>query len=871
MAQLLRLSLCASAVLAALWAADAIHAPEPKFVVKMLREGGRAAAAPGSMVFAAGSPWCRYNVDVNGFPVEKQADGRWAFFGAAGAGRRLVGTHDPLELFGSTTTGGLAERRALQRAYAAARCQPEAVASLVPEDPREPRGARTGSGSGGPAAPGRGLLSTSGTRSNLVLLLRWSDHAARQLPGVDKINGLFSSSGLDAASWPSGSVRSYYAAQSYGKLQIASVVADWVTVPQSEAQAARGTSGMGLDASGGSTLHQAILFALDQLNATGAVNFAQLDQDGDGVLDSLTVVHSGYAAEWGGVDAYGAAAADRIWSHKWTLVASRTYSGVYVRNYNMNPGVWGTSGSAIGRIGVMCHELGHSLGLPDLYDGAAPVHATFGALGVMSSSWGADGSQFYPGSFSPWSKEQLGWANVVTAQASGTLLLRPFQSSGDVIKITSGFPSTEYLLIEARSNSSAVSRWDSQLPAGIYVWHIDTNSTANVWNNAGGSPGDLEWPAKHDRVRLIQADNKWDLEKQQWWAFDAGDAYTSAAQLLSDRSEPALLSYEQMLKPEAARLTTGNTLSGFVFSNTGTSSLLYTRTAPEALSKPASAPSPASTKAPVAAQPTTAPPVTPAPVTPAPVTPAPATPAPTTTKPTTSKPTTSKPTAQPMTVQPTTVQPTTAQPTTAQPTMMQLPTAQPTMMQPTTAKPTTAQPATARPTTARPTTAQPATLAPSSIGTEICYAASRLVAQQGYVGFGQVVGNLEVRDQSGTGGRWSRYVEFLPLGRAPKFVLGVTPSTLTPLRRTRVRAEVNFRGPARAEQPWQLAVVDASGVLVPLLDNAPAPSWSWTLLQGAAVAQLDLSKGLVQFVWYASTAADASDLDYARFCLTPAP
>ncbi len=243
----------------------------------MLRDSGRAVKAPGSMVFAAGSPCCRYNVDVNGFPVEKQADGRWAFFGVA-SGRRLVGEHDPLALLAGTT-GGAAERRALQQAYAAARCVPEAVASRVPGGPsraaRRSRRLRARR-----RARAAGDVGHAQQLSDPAAVVR--PRRARASPAWTSSTGCSLLAGWTPPSWPTGSLRSYYAAQSYGKMQISSVVTDWITVPQSEAQAAQGTSRLGFDANGGST------YVLDRLNATGAVNFAQLDQDRDGLLDSAS-------------------------------------------------------------------------------------------------------------------------------------------------------------------------------------------------------------------------------------------------------------------------------------------------------------------------------------------------------------------------------------------------------------------------------------------------------------------------------------------------------------------------------------------------------------------------------------------------------
>lgn len=83
-------------------------------------------------------------------------------------------------------------------------------------------------------------------------------------------------------------------------------------------------------------------------------------------------------------------------SHKWDLnpdwVSGQSSSGttVTVSLYNISPALWGQSGSEIGRIGVIVHELGHFMGAPDMYDtngGTLWLHQRlchFGACLVLS-------------------------------------------------------------------------------------------------------------------------------------------------------------------------------------------------------------------------------------------------------------------------------------------------------------------------------------------------------------------------------------------------------------------------------------------------------------------------------------------------------
>ena len=118
--------------------------------------------------------------------------------------------------------------------------------------------------------------------------------------------------------------------------------------------------------------------------ADPTLDFSQFDLDGDGWIDAITFLHSGYGAEWGGTDSYGTNYVDRIWSHKWNLGTPWTSDeGIKVFDYNISPGLWSTSGSGPGRIGVVAHELGHFFGLPDLYD----TNGTSHLLLFAPSSW----------------------------------------------------------------------------------------------------------------------------------------------------------------------------------------------------------------------------------------------------------------------------------------------------------------------------------------------------------------------------------------------------------------------------------------------------------------------------------------------------
>ena len=49
--------------------------------------------------------------------------------------------------------------------------------------------------------------------------------------------------------------------------------------------------------------------------ALGLVDFSNFDLDNDGVIEDIAFFHSGYAAEWGGINAYGAGTPNCVYLH----------------------------------------------------------------------------------------------------------------------------------------------------------------------------------------------------------------------------------------------------------------------------------------------------------------------------------------------------------------------------------------------------------------------------------------------------------------------------------------------------------------------------------------------------------------------------
>ncbi len=304
-------------------------------------------------------------------------------------------------------------------------------------------------------------------------------------------------------------VRSYYKEVSYDQLDIITLnlpsSMGWNTAPQTLAYYVNGSNATGSYPQNSQRLVEDLVNQIDSL-----VDFSNYDNDDDGFVDVVMVIHSGSGAEFSGSD-------NDIWSHKWSTITPIQKDGVYVFNYTIQPEYWNTAGDMT--IGVYAHELGHVFGLPDLYDTDYNSHG-IGRWGVMSfGSWGGPGNDgSSPTHPCAWSKVQMGFVTPtnVTSNTSSVSISNVEQNPTIYRLWNSGASSTEYFLVENRQKLG----YDSYIPGdGLLIWHIDEsqNSNDNQW-----FPG--ENPSSHYLVALEQADGLFEIEQMNDYG-DAGDPF----------------------------------------------------------------------------------------------------------------------------------------------------------------------------------------------------------------------------------------------------------------------------------------------------------------------------------------------------------
>jgi len=314
-------------------------------------------------------------------------------------------------------------------------------------------------------------------------------------------------------SHPTGSMRDFYWENSYDQFVVTGTVAGWYRMPELYSYYVDGQRGFG------SYPHNAQKLAEDAVYAADPdVDYSEFDNNGDGMVEALFVIHAGPGYEDTGNPNY-------IHSHAWTLRSPVNLDGVALYRYSMEPEEM-ASGELV-RIGVFCHEFGHVLGLPDLYDTDYSSDG-LGAWSLMASgSWGGGGKT--PCHFDGWCKTALGFAIAERPDANLTnVLFEAVEVDPTIYRLwTFGGGTYEYFLVENRRQIL----FDESLPGeGILVFHVDERMPDNR-------------NEEHYKVALEQADGNFQLERGM--GSDPGDPYpgTSDNRTFDDFSWPNAYNY----------------------------------------------------------------------------------------------------------------------------------------------------------------------------------------------------------------------------------------------------------------------------------------------------------------------------------------
>lgn len=256
----------------------------------------------------------------------------------------------------------------------------------------------------------------------------------------------------------------------------------------------------------------------------GMAHLDDYDSDHDGYVDMVYVIYAGKGEADGGDP-------NTIWPHMSDMQgdaqwAFQSIDGKRLALYACSAEKRG-DGTFSG-IGTFCHEYGHCLGLPDLYDVDYSGGFGMGDFDIMSGG-GYLNKGNTPPCYSAFERYSLGWLEYIDIESSGSIDLPPLPGSNIAYRLTSPHPN-EYFTLENRQYDG----WDLYLPGrGLMITHIDYDETIWEDNEVNDDPD-------HPHVRLMAADNTWSRTTEN------GDLYpgTFDNHTFSDSSTPAALLWD---------------------------------------------------------------------------------------------------------------------------------------------------------------------------------------------------------------------------------------------------------------------------------------------------------------------------------------
>lgn len=282
-----------------------------------------------------------------------------------------------------------------------------------------------------------------------------------------------------ASSGDTVSFSNYWREVSAGLLEVTGVVAPWVKLQYNASHYLPASQyGWGSFGRIGELRTEALALT------DSSIDFGAFDNDGaDGVPNSGD--DDGYADFVAFVYALPCpegARAGAVWPHRAAMppyATNDTTPGglpILVTDYVILPAVDPVSCGPL-HIGVLAHETGHALGLPDLYDYDGSTQG-IGAWGLMGT--GSHGARYSPAHPGAWEKEQLGWVQVDWLRDEDVLMLEPVAQSRTVLRYDAP-DATGYLLFENRQQVGS----DAELPGhGLLAWRIDPErGELGAWNS----------------------------------------------------------------------------------------------------------------------------------------------------------------------------------------------------------------------------------------------------------------------------------------------------------------------------------------------------------------------------------------------------
>jgi M6 family metalloprotease-like protein len=311
-----------------------------------------------------------------------------------------------------------------------------------------------------------GGFPTTGTRKFLMILANYSNTTPTFTQAM--FNNYMNQVSYNGT----GSFRDFFLESSYGQLIVNTTVTVWVTL--TNPHNSYSTSDVDL-VNWQKMVYEAVVAA------NPLVNYADYDNNSDGIVDGIAVIHQGMGQEESG-------SVNDVWSHNSSLsayysAAQRTFDGVYVDPYTTQPEL---SSGGMGNIGVMCHEFGHNLGAPDFYDTDYGTNGQYDGTGnwdlQAGGSWNGNPAGSTPAQPNAYTKTVVyGWATAqVLSTGCNITLYNSAENQNSFYRINTN-TSNEYYLCE---NIQQIG-FDTYVPGhGMIIYHVNATVGTSAVNAA---------------------------------------------------------------------------------------------------------------------------------------------------------------------------------------------------------------------------------------------------------------------------------------------------------------------------------------------------------------------------------------------------
>lgn len=299
--------------------------------------------------------------------------------------------------------------------------------------------------------------------NNIVVFIRFSDESEFTDP-IAVYDSMFNSNVSTA-----NSMSNYFDETSYHQLNISSTLYPTVSgttvlsyqdiYPRSHYQPYDDILNPDGYTDQGTTEHLLLKNAIDYISSEVPAGL-NLDYNSDGYVDNICFIIQGGVGEW----------AELLWPHRWALYGENAYiNGLQVWDYNFQLQEFfflPTRG-----VGVLCHEMFHTLGAPDLYHYNTDFR-NFRAVGYWDLM---DRSKNPSESMGAYMKFMYGgWiSDIPEITAPGTYTLHPLSSSSqnNCYKIASPNSVDEYFVLEYRKKTGV---FENSLPGqGLLIYRIN--------------------------------------------------------------------------------------------------------------------------------------------------------------------------------------------------------------------------------------------------------------------------------------------------------------------------------------------------------------------------------------------------------------